>query len=284
MTPIDVSLILKDRLWNRVESAVLTSATLSNSGGFGYIKSRLGMEEAIEAVLDSPFDFRNQTLLYVPADLDPPSESQAYADAVASRIAEILEASAGRAFLLFTSYRMLNAVHERLSGRLPFKLLRQGEMSNDRLLNEFRKHGSACLFGVHSFWEGVDVKGEALSCVIIDKLPFAVPDSPVNKARVDALTAAGQDWFTDYAMPQAQIRLKQGFGRLIRTTNDRGAVCVLDSRLLRKSYGSEFLRCLPRTRRTANLEEVREFFAAISGAGRKRPSAKEENAGQRRKL
>ena len=271
MTPIDVSRILKERLWESVDGTVLTSATLSNSGGFEYIKSRLGLEEAIERVLDSPFDFENQTLIYVPADLEPPSESEAYADAVSSRIGEILEISGGRAFVLFTSYRMLNAVHGRLADRLPFKLLRQGEMSNEQLLRAFRKDRSACLFGVHSFWEGVDVKGETLSCVIIDKLPFAVPDNPVNKARVDALKAAGRDWFTDYAMPQAQIRLKQGFGRLVRTKNDRGVVCILDSRLLKKYYGAEFLRVLPRAKRTSNIENIKEFFAVTEVRRQRNP-------------
>ena len=260
-TPIDVSRMLKDRLWKGVDSAVLTSATLSNSGGFEYMKSRLGVEDAVELVLDSPFDFETQALLYVPVDLEFPSEREDYASEVASRIEEILRLSQGRAFVLFTSYRMLNAVHARLTDAgLPFRLLRQGEMSNDRLLREFRKDGRACLFGVHSFWEGVDVKGEALSCVIIDKLPFAVPDSPVHKARVEALKAAGEDWFRAYAMPQAQIRLKQGFGRLIRTQTDRGVVCILDSRLMKRQYGAEFLRHLPRSRRTVKLTDVEEFF------------------------
>lgn len=263
MTPIDVSRILGDALWKRVDTAVLTSATLSNSGGFDYIKSRLGLDAGVEELLDSPFHFESQALLYVPEDLDFPSESEGYAGAVASRIARILELSGGRAFVLFTSYRMLNAVHDRLRGVLPFKLLKQGEMANERLLAEFRKDGQACLFGVHSFWEGVDVKGEALSCVIIDKLPFAVPDNPVHKARVDALTEAGEDWFVAYAMPQAQIRLKQGFGRLIRTKADRGVVAILDSRLLKKRYGAEFLRHLPPCRRTTRLEDVEEFFARI---------------------
>jgi ATP-dependent DNA helicase DinG len=173
--------------------------------------------------------------------------------------------SGGRAFLLFTSYRMLNTVYDKLKDRLPYMLLRQGDMSNDRLLDEFRKSGDACLFGVHSFWEGVDVKGEQLSCVIIDKLPFAVPDSPINKARCDAITESGGNWFRDYAVPQAQIRLKQGFGRLIRTKTDRGIVAIMDSRLIKKYYGKEFLKHLPHCKGTTKLEGVEEFFGDIRG-------------------
>jgi len=261
LTPVDVSAALQEALWSRVKSIVLTSATLANSGGFSYIRSRLGVpEDAVERVLGSPFDFREQALLYVPRDLDFPSEKREYADAVADRVEELLELSGGRAFVLFTSYRMLNAVYANLLDRLPYRLLKQGDMSNDRLIEEFRGSENACLFGVHSFWEGVDVRGEKLSCVIIDKLPFAVPDSPINRARCDAITESGGDWFRQYAMPQAQIRLKQGFGRLIRTRTDRGVVAILDSRLLRKHYGKEFLRYLPRCRGTTELEEVGDFF------------------------
>lgn len=263
LTPIDVSSALQGSLWCRKDSVILTSATLSNSGGFSYIRSRLGLpEDAIDLVLGSPFNYREQAMLYVPRDLDFPSEKWEYCESVAGRIEEIVKLSCGRAFLLFTSYRMLNAVYDILRDRLPYKLLRQGEMSNDRLLDEFRNTENACLFGVHSFWEGVDVKGEQLSCVIIDKLPFAVPDSPINKARCDAITSGGGDWFTDYAVPQAQIRLKQGFGRLIRTKSDRGIVAILDSRLMKKRYGKEFLRYLPSCGGSTRLEDVGEFFSS----------------------
>ena len=261
LTPIDVSAAFRDSIWSRLESVVLTSATLSNSGGFNYIRGRLGAPDgAIEKVLGSPFNYKEQALIYVPKDLDFPSEKWEYTEAVTSRIEEIVTLSGGRAFLLFTSYRMLNAVYENLKDRLPFKLLKQGEMSNDKLLDEFRNSESACLLGVHSFWEGVDVKGEQLSCVIIDKLPFAVPDSPINKARCDAIVASGGDWFRDYSVPQAQIRLKQGFGRLIRTKTDRGVVAILDSRLVKKFYGKEFLKYLPHCRGTTKMEAVGEFF------------------------
>lgn len=259
-TPLSVAEILGNVLWKEVDSAVLTSATLSNSGTFKYIKARLGMPECVEAIEDSPFDFQTQCLLYCPKHLPFPSESGEYADMVSDEIEAIVRASQGRAFLLFTSYRMMNAVFDRLFGRLPYTMMKQGDMSNEALVQRFLEERNGCLFGVHSFWEGVDIRGEALSCVVIDKLPFAVPDSPVNKARVDAITESGGDWFKEYSMPQAQMRLKQGFGRLIRTKDDRGVVAIMDSRLAKKSYGREFLRFLPQCPATAKMDKVREFF------------------------
>ena len=259
-SPLSVAGVLHENLWKPVDTAVLTSATLSNSGTFNYMKARLGIPDCRGVIEDSPFDFQKQCLLYIPKHLDFPSEGAAYADRVADEIEQIVRASNGRAFLLFTSYRMMNAVYERLFGRLPFVMLKQGDMSNEALVNEFLKQENACLFGVHSFWEGVDIRGEALSCVVIDKLPFGVPDNPVNRARVDAITEAGGDWFTEYAMPQAQMRLKQGFGRLIRTKTDRGVVAILDSRLVKKYYGREFLRFLPQCPVTFEVEDVRAFF------------------------
>jgi len=260
MTPICVAEALKEFLWPRIPTAVLTSATLANSGGFSYLRSRVGVGEAEEAVLGSPFDFEKQALLYVPYDFDPPSDDPNYASGLADRIKKILEHTRGRAFVLFTSYRMLNAVYDLLDGELPYKTLKQGGKANEKLLEEFRNGEDTCLFGVHSFWEGVDVPGDLLSCVIIDKLPFAVPDSPVTKARTDAITAAGGDWFSEFAAPQAQIRLKQGFGRLIRSKMDTGVVCIMDSRLLKKYYGKEFLRYLPPCSKTIHLEDIGKFM------------------------
>lgn len=273
-TPVCAADVLKDALWGGSVSCTLTSATLSNSGGFSYLRSRLGIGDAEEAVLGSPFDFGEQSLLYVPYDFDFPSNEDEYTAQVADRIKQIVQFSKGRAFLLFTSYRMLNAVYEKLGPELSYKLLKQGEKSNEKLLAEFIKSKTACLFGVHSFWEGVDVPGDALSCVIIDKLPFAVPDSPINKARTDAITKAGGDWFREFAMPQAQIRLKQGFGRLIRSKTDTGVVCIMDSRLLKKHYGKEFLRYLPPCAKTHKIEEVERWFVERAAPNKRARRAK----------
>ncbi len=266
-SPVNVSELLGPLLWDTVDTVVCTSATLSTSGSFSYMKERLGISEANELILGSPFDYMEQVLLYVPEDMDFPSEKEEYADQVAERIAGLLDASGGRAFLLFTSYRMLNSVFERLSDEVPYRLLRQGEMSNERLVAEFRKDEDTCLMGVHSFWEGVDIKGERLSLVVIDKLPFAVPDSPVNQARCQAIEDAGGNWFTQYSIPQAQIRLKQGFGRLVRTKSDRGVVAILDSRIHKKYYGKEFLKYLPRCKGTKTVDKVVLFLQQDENVG-----------------
>lgn len=279
-TPVNVAELFKSALWECTDSVICTSATLSNSGTFCYMKGRLGLEETNELILGSPFDFMSQSLLYVPADLEIPSSSDDYADSLANRIREILMATNGRAFMLFTSYRMMHAAFERLVDSVPFRLLVQGDMSNEKLIKEFREDESACLMGVHSFWEGVDVKGERLSCVIIDKLPFAVPDTPTNKARCERIEAEGGNWFAEYAIPQAQIRLKQGFGRLIRTKTDYGVVAILDSRIHRKFYGKEFLKYLPRCKGTKTVSKIRDFlgtFEPYDGSG----FAVEEEQGKR---
>ena len=280
-TPVNVAELFKSALWDCTDSIVCTSATLSNSGTFCYMKGRLGATDVVsglrpghgddggsplrmnELILGSPFDFMSQSLLYVPDDTDFPSSSDDYADALAIRIRQILMATNGRAFMLFTSYRMMHAAFERLVDSVPFRLLVQGDMSNEKLIKEFRDDDSACLMGVHSFWEGVDVKGERLSCVIIDKLPFAVPDTPTNKARCEVIEREGGNWFAEYAVPQAQIRLKQGFGRLIRTKSDYGVVAILDSRIHAKRYGKEFIKYLPRCKGTKSISKIRSFLESF---------------------
>ena len=258
-TPIDVAPILKTCLFDQLECAVLTSATLAVAGGFEYIRSRLGLEHAREVVLPSHFDYENQAVLYVPPDLPDPRTPQ-FATRAADRIRRLLEISRGRAFCLFTSYAQMNDIYERLLGELEFPMLRQGDAPKTALLEEFRITPNAVLFATSSFWQGVDVQGEQLSCVIIDRLPFAVPSDPVVAARVRAVDDAGGNAFFQYQVPAAVITLKQGFGRLIRSLHDRGLLCLLDNRIVKKQYGKVFLESLPRYRSTTDLNEVQRFF------------------------
>src|SRR5581483_7111284 len=258
-TPIDVSPILRSFLFDRLSTAVLTSATLAVGGGFDYIRSRVGLEHARELVVRSHFDYRNQALLYVPPDLPDPRTPQFTAKA-ADRIRNLLEITRGRAFCLFTSYAQMREVYHRLLGELEYPMLLQGDAPKSALLDEFRLTPNCVLFGTSSFWQGVDVQGEQLSCVIIDRLPFAVPSDPVVAARVQAVNAEGGHAFYQYQVPAAVITLKQGFGRLIRSLNDRGLLALLDNRILKKSYGKMFVNSLPDYRKTTDLKVVEEFF------------------------
>jgi ATP-dependent DNA helicase DinG len=260
-TPIDVGPILRECLWSKLECAVLTSATLAVGGGFEYIRQRLGLEHARESVLPSHFDYESQALLYVPPDLPDPRTPLFVAKA-ADRIRRLLEITRGRAFVLFTSYAQMNEIHQRLLGEVEFPMLRQGDAPKSALLEEFRLTPNAVLFATSSFWQGVDVQGEQLSCVIIDRLPFAVPSDPVVAARVKAIDAEGGNAFFQYQVPAAVITLKQGFGRLIRSLHDRGLLVLLDNRILKKQYGRMFVESLPNYKKTTEMQVVEEFFAA----------------------
>ena len=258
-TPIDVGPILRECLWSKLECAVLTSATLAVGGGFEYIRQRLGMEHARESVLPSHFDYESQALLYVPPDLPDPRTPPFTAQA-SERIRRLLEITRGRAFVLFTSYAQMNDIYQRLLAEVEFPLLRQGDAPKSALLEEFRLTPNAVLFATSSFWQGVDVPGEQLSCVIIDRLPFAVPSDPVVAARVKAIDADGGNAFFQYQVPAAVITLKQGFGRLIRSLHDRGLLVLLDNRILKKQYGRVFVESLPNYQKTTDMKVVEGFF------------------------
>ena len=226
-TPIDVSEILREKLFEQFETVVLTSATLAVGGSFDYLKQRLGVMPANETVLPQEFDYPEQALLYIPRAL-PDVRDPAFAASAAEEIVRLLEISNGRAFCLFTSYVQMRDIHERVSSRVKFPLLLQGTAPRSILLDRFRSTPNAVLFATSSFWQGVDVPGAQLSCVIIDKLPFAVPSDPIVAARVRAAEEDGRNAFAEYQVPEAVLALKQGFGRLIRSKTDRGVLA--DSR------------------------------------------------------
>jgi len=263
-TPITVSDILRTTLFEHLETAVLTSATLAVAGGFEYVRNRVGIQHARELVVQSHFDYESQALLYVPPDLPDPRQPQ-FVERAARRVRQLLEITRGRAFCLFTSYALMNQLHERLLGELPFPVLLQGSAPKNVLLEEFRLTPNAVLFATSSFWQGVDVQGEQLSCVIIDKLPFAVPNDPVVAARIKVIDEDGGNAFYEYQVPSAVISLKQGFGRLIRSLHDRGLLCLLDNRILKKQYGRVFLDSLPKYGRTTDIKAVEQFFGRGSG-------------------
>jgi len=263
-TPIEVGQILRECLWSKLETSVLTSATLAVGGGFDYIRQRLGLDHARELIVASHFDYESQAILYVPPDLPDPRTPQFAAEA-AGIVRRLLEITRGRAFVLFTSYAQMNEIFERLLGQLKFSMLKQGDAPKSALLEEFRVTPNAVLFGTSSFWQGVDVQGQQLSCVIIDRLPFAVPSDPVVAARVKAIDAGGGNAFFEYQVPSAVITLKQGFGRLIRSLHDRGLLALLDNRILKKQYGRVFVESLPNYAKTTDIKKVEEFFGADVG-------------------
>ncbi|MFL5697630.1 MAG: helicase C-terminal domain-containing protein, partial [Ktedonobacteraceae bacterium] len=279
--PLEVTEWLKERLFDKC-NVICTSATLATIGpnpvmpdekgpNFAYFRRRTGLDpyerpEVIESILPLSFDYENNALLYLPRDLPAPvygAGSDDYTKAIAREMYRLVKVSSGRAFLLFSSKRMLEQAYELMAPHLDFPLLRQGDMSRIELTRRFREEKGAVLFGLKSFWEGVDIAGDALSLVVIDKLPFDPPDDPVHEARVAQMKAAGENWFGIYVLPQAVLRLKQGLGRLLRTREDRGVMAILDTRLYTKGYGKLVLNALPPARRTASLKEVERFFNEV---------------------
>ena len=258
-SPIDVSGLLQDRLFDRVETVVLTSATLASAGSFNFIRERLGLAEAEDLVAPSGYDYESQAVLYLPQRMPDPRSPQ-FADAAAVEVIKLLNATEGRAFVLSTSFAGMNALYERVADEVDFPCFLQGTASKAGLLEKFRETPNAVLFATASFWQGVDVRGQQLSCVIIDKLPFAVPSDPVVAARQRYIEDQGGSSFYEYSVPQAIISLKQGLGRLIRSTTDRGVLAVLDPRLRTKAYGRLFLESLPPCLVTSNVEDLAAVF------------------------
>jgi ATP-dependent DNA helicase DinG len=258
-SPVDVSRIVRTALFDRFRAIVLTSATLAVDGSFAYVKGRLGIGEAEELRVASEFDYATQALLYLPRRMPPP-KSPSFAEAVARETIALLTRSQGRAFVLFTSYKVLHAVRPFVEMAVSYPVLVQGTAPRSVLIEQFRSTPHAILLATSSFWQGVDVVGEALSCVVIDKLPFASPGDPVTAARIDAITGRGGDAFTDYQVPLAILTLQQGLGRLIRHRGDRGVLAVLDPRLRTMGYGRRFLSSLPPAPVTSDLAAVDRFF------------------------
>jgi ATP-dependent DNA helicase DinG len=257
--PIDVSSTIRDLLLDRMDATVLTSATLTVDGSFEYVRSRLGIKRADELRLDSEFDYARQSILYLPKRIPDP-RSPEFITAAAREIVGILKLTSGRAFVLFTSYANLREVHRLASAELEYPILVQGTAPRSALLRDFKATPHAVLLATSSFWQGVDVVGEALSCVIIDKLPFASPGDPITAARVEAIGARGGSAFGEYQVPLAILTLKQGLGRLLRHRQDRGVLAVLDARLKTMAYGKRFLASLPPAPVTQDLADIGRFF------------------------
>ncbi len=270
-TPIDVSELLRDLVFDQIPTVVLTSATLTVQGGFEHLRRRLGLADTRELVVPSHFQYGKQALLYLPPSMPDPRDPEFVASS-ATTIERVLRITRGRAFCLFTSYNQMRTLHDLLLPVLDFPLLLHGTAPRKALLEEFRSTPNSVLFGTSSFWQGVDVQGEALSCVIIDRLPFAVPSDPVVQARMRAIEESGGRPFFDYQVPEAVLTLKQGFGRLIRSLEDRGVLVLLDPRITRQRYGQIFLQSLPPYRMTNTITDVEAFFAPEQ-AQRRGPSA-----------
>ena len=258
-TPIDVSRILEDKLFDRLDTVILPSATRAVGGTFDFTEKRLGIRHTRSLIVPSHFEYQKQALLYVAQHMPDP-RSPAFSKAAAEEITQILRHSRGRAFVLFTSYQQMRTVYDRVSLEIDYPTLLQGTGPRSALLDEFRKTPHCVLFATSSFWQGVDVQGDQLSCVIIDKLPFAVPSDPIVEARIQRIRDDGGNPFYDYQIPQAALALKQGFGRLIRSKTDRGVLVLLDNRITKQRYGQVFFDSLPDYGFTTHLCDVEKFF------------------------
>ena len=258
-SPIQIAPLLKEMLLSRKRSVVMTSATLSVEGSFNYMSERLGVSFQACELFPSPFDYQRQAMFYIPKHIAAPAD-RGYRLQAVGEIEALLAASRGRAFVLFTSFANMHSVRNSISEDFPYPILVQGDLPRSSLLTKFKKTPNAVLFATSSFWEGVDVMGQQLSCVIIDKLPFAFPGDPLTSARIDFIESSSANAFETYQVPMAVLSLKQGLGRLIRSTTDRGVVALLDSRITNKAYGQRFLASLPPYRLTHDREEVVRFL------------------------
>jgi ATP-dependent DNA helicase DinG len=259
-SPIDVAGLLQDKLFEEVPTVVLTSATLSSGGNFSFIRDRLGLDTADDLIAESSFDYQSQAILYLPAKMPDPRDRE-WAPAAAAEVIRILNATEGRAFVLSTSLAGMQALYDNVWAEIDYPCLVQGSAAKGQLLKRFRETPNAVLFATSSFWQGVDVRGEQLSCVIIDKLPFAVPTDPIVAARQRYIEDTGGSSFYQYSVPQAIIALKQGLGRLIRSTTDRGVLAILDPRLRTKGYGRTFLQSLPPCRVTSRIGDLASILS-----------------------
>jgi ATP-dependent DNA helicase DinG len=260
-SPIDVAGLLQDKLFEEVPTVVLTSATLSSGGNFSFIRDRLGLDTADDLIAASSFDYESQAILYLPAKMPDPRERE-WTRAATEEVIRILNATEGRAFVLSTSLAGMRTLYDNVWAEIDYPCLVQGSASKSQLLKQFRETPNAVLFATSSFWQGVDVRGEQLSCVIIDKLPFAVPTDPIVAARQRSIEDSGGSSFYEYSVPQAIIALKQGLGRLIRSTTDRGVLAILDPRLRTKGYGRTFLQSLPPCRVTSRIDDLASILYA----------------------
>ncbi len=263
LTPIAVAAHFKQYVEEAKRTWIFTSATLTVKNNFQLFSESMGLEKALFLQLKSPFDYQTQSLLYVPRGLPDPHD-QNYTDALVEAALPVINITQGKTFLLFTSYRAMEYAAEKLRDQIPYPILVQGSMPKKELVNQFKTFGNAVLLGTSSFWYGVDVRGDALSCVIIDKLPFAAPEDPILQARIQMLRKQGKDPFLTYQLPNAVLILKQGAGRLIRDVADRGLLMICDPRLVGSRYGDAFLQSLPAMPRTRDLARVQEFFMPVS--------------------